>query len=113
MRLLEWLLTLLSDIDIWDRHTRRRRRDEPWMADYRKINRQAGYAIFATTTSLAVALGWAAFGPSAGQPPYRGTAALIHWTDLIVYGFVALSLLLAVIRCYQAWTFLPRSFDDR
>lgn len=107
MRVIEWLLMALSDIDVWERATRPRRGDDAAIAEYRTACRRAGYSILATAGALAVAMAWAVFGPSAGTPPYRGLSVIFLWTDRIVTGLVLLSLVLAVVRCYQVYTFRP------
>lgn len=113
MRLIEWLLMAISDIDIWERNTRPRRRDDDLVAEYRAIQRRAGYAILATTGALMIAMTWAALGPPAGDPPHRGLTLIIHWVDRGLIGLVLGCALLAALRGYQAWRFIPERAPRR
>lgn len=107
-----WLLEVVSQHVCWEQNTRPNRRDDPVVAEIKALDRRAGYSQLWATSAFVLMLLWALLGPSAGEPPYRGAAFLIHWTDRIVFGHWVLSTLWAALTTYQALTYLPARHDE-
>jgi hypothetical protein len=110
VRVLEWIFIAILDFEIWDRNTRRRRRDDPVIAEWRLAQRRAGFALLAWLAAVAIVLMWALFGPSAATQRF-GMATLVHWTDHGLVGIVVITTVLTLVRYYQAWWFEPSRVD--
>jgi hypothetical protein len=111
VRMLEWIFVAISDIEIWDRNTRRRRRDDPVIAQWRRAQRRAGFSVLACVGAIVIAMAWMALGPAADKQ-LPGIATLVTWTDRIVAWFVLGTMALMAVRCYQAWRFEPSGFIE-
>jgi hypothetical protein len=107
MHVIEWLSSAFSDIEIWERNTRPIRYDDPALNQYRAVHRQAGFAVLAAFGALLLGCLWVLLGPPAGELPYRGLALIFHCVDQGLTGLVIVFTLLSVVRCYQAWNFVP------